>query len=419
MNKPLLLSAAALCLASATFAQYSEFRNSDAPSQFTLNSDNNTLSFAGRISAFYEWRDIKTGAGTTNDYRHNGFWPKDVDMDILGKTTSKWVYEVHISYLDLATAATTGNNVNDTTFRSNTATPDAPGIKAAYVEYDGFKIHIKLGYDKIPFSMWSMSDAYNTPFWEHPDLGKGDFFNRRDLGITLNTHLWNNRINLYAGAYSGVGEEVFEYGNDASGTLEYVGRAEFSYPSKSNYKIIDMDGEQTPTFRIGINGRYTDKAQPAGHSIYTDVPDALGANYLNFVDGYKTVYGGDFIAKYKGISVTFETEHVVAKPVSQLDPLYNGTPESKNKGVINAGGFTAGINYNWKPKKSVFSVNFEDLNVNDLVYGSEELLHVGYAYTVNRFNSVAKIEWIKPLQEDASAPLKYASELRIGYQIVF
>lgn len=417
MKKIVLIGAAAICLANATYAQFSEFMNSDAPSNFTLNSDNNTLQLAGRVSAFYEWRDLKTGPGTTDNFHHNGFWPKDLDLDLLGKTTSKFVYEMHVSLLDITTAAVTGNNVNATTFTN--AAPDAPGIKAMYMMYTGFKVHIKLGYDKIPFSQWSMSDSYNTPFWSHPNLCKGDFFNRRDFGLTLNSRLWQNRINLYAGVYTGVGEEVFEYGPDASGTSEYVGRAEFSYPGKMDYKIIDLEGAPTPIFRIAADVRYEDKKQPAGHTLSADVPDALGTYGLNLIAGKKTVYGMDFIAKYKGLSFVFEADEIYAQPATASDALFMGTTAAQNGGYVKAGGITTGINYNWKPKKCVFSLNYEYLNANDLAKGHEEWLHLGYAYTVTRFNSVFKVEWYRPVVEDQSNPLKYNSELRIGYQIVF
>jgi hypothetical protein len=409
MKRSVLFSIALLALAQSSFAQFSEFRNYETPSNFTINSENNILQIGGRVSAFYGDRIMKTGQ---TNLKHNGFAMKDADLDITGTTKSKFVYEVQVSLLDIVNAAVS----------QNTADAGAPGIKAAYVSYEGksLPIHIKLGYDKLPYSQGSMSDAYSTPMWSHANLVGGDFFSRRDLGLTLFKSLWQKRVHIYAGIYSGLGENVFEYGNDASGKPEYVGRIDFAYPSRYKYDVIDEDNTPKPVFRVGVNARYTDKTQPAGRSLSADVPDAPGAYGLRIVNGKKLVYGGDISIKYKGISLLFETDMVNMKPVDNADALYEATSASFNKGVVHAGGFVTGINYNFKKINSVFSVNYENINANDLANGKQEWLYLGYAYKINGFNSVLKIEYYKPMTEDyVSNALKYTDQFRIGYQIVF
>jgi hypothetical protein len=74
-------------------------------------------------------------------------------------------------------------------------------------------------------------------------------------------------------------------------------------------------------------------------------------------------------------------------------------------------------------------VNYENFNVNDLTKGHEEWMYLGYAYKVAGFNSVVKVQYYRPLVEDASAPvkapnpypevLKYTGQLRVGYQVIF
>ena len=403
--KKLLLFAFAVVATNVANAQFSEFQN-NAGSTFTLSSDNNTLQIGGRISGYYEYRTLKSGV---TNLSHNGWAMKDGDIDLLGKTSSKFVYEFHISVLDLATAAATQNTNN----------PANPGIKAGYLQYVGWPVSIKLGYDKLPYSQGSLNEVYGTPMWSHANLYGGDLFSRRDFGLTLNYQGWKNRINLYAGAYSGMGENFFEYGNDASGTFQYVGRAEFSYPGKMKYQPIDEENSPIPQFRVAVNGRYEDKTQPAGQSITTNYPDAPGVYGTRIFDGKQTVYGGDFMFKYRGISVLFETDMMRMQPTSPTDPLYEGTPASFNGGHVNAGGYVTGINYNWQNIKSVFSVQYESFNTNDLVSGHQEWLYLGYAYKVNGFNSVFKVEYYIPTEEDkAQAPLKYTGQLRVGYQIV-
>jgi hypothetical protein len=396
--------------ATTSYAQseFSEF--SDVPSAFTLSSDNNTLQIGGRVSWYYENRFLKSGITNLD---HNGLALKDADMDFLGKTANKFTYEFHYSLADLV------NQANTWQYPKN-ASPTTPGFKAAYIEYQGFKIHIKMGYDKVPFSQSNIQHEHETPFWSHPNLTSGDFFSRRDVGITLNTSVYKNRINLYAGAYSGMGENFFEYGQDESGTFEYIARAEFCYPGKMSYSEIDEENSPILHFRIAGNIRYEDKTQPGGNTVDALYPDEVGAYNTRMVNGQRTVYGGDAIIKFKGLSLTLEDDILNMKPSNSTDPLFNATAASFNKGVVHAGGFISDLNYNSQKIKSVFSVGYENTNANDLIAGNMQWLNFGYAYKVSGFNSVAKIEYYYPLQEDANSnPLKYTGQIRVGYQIVF
>ena len=390
-------------------AQFSEFDNNNAASQFTLSSGGNTLQIGGRVSGYYEYRALKSDTNYLKK-THDGFAVKDMDLDILGKTANKFVYEFHASLIDLVSAAATQNKAN----------PANPGIKAAYLQYKGWPVKIKLGYDKIPYSQGSLSEVWGSPFWGHANLYGGDLFSRRDFGLTLNYRFLNDRINLYGGAYSGMGENFFEYGNDASGKMEYVGRAEFSYPAKIKYCLIDEENSPIPVFRVAVNARYADKTQPKGSSIYADAPDAPGAYGIRIIDGKRLAYGFDGIIKYKGLSATVEGHMIELKPTSAADGLYNGTTTSKNKNVVNAGGFNAGVNYNWEKVHSVFSVMYEEMNTNDLLPGTQDWLYLAYAYKVSGFNSVFKIQYYIPTTEDkVQNPLHYTSQLRVGYQVVF
>ncbi len=405
MKKLLLFTILAGTISTVSYGQFSEF--TDNPSSFTLSSDKNTLQIGGRIAFYYENRFLKSGY---TNLAHNGFDVKDMDLDVQGHTASKFTYEVHYSLIDIITAATT----------QNTAAPMSPGFKAAYIQYDGFKIHIKFGYDKVPFSQSNLSHEHETPNWSHPNLTGGDLYSRRDLGITLNTSLWKKRINLYAGAYSGLGETVFQYGGDASGTFEYVGRAEFSYPSKMSYNTIDEQNSPILHFRVAANARYEDKTQPGGATILSGYPDAVGVYNTYMISGKRTIYGGDALLMYRGLSLTIEDVIMNMHPSSQSDPLYNGTKSTVNNGVVNAGGFISSLSYDWLKAKSVFTVGYENTNPDDLIPGHMEWLTLGYAYTLNSFNSCAKVEYYIPTVEDViQKPTKYTGQLRIGYQIVF
>lgn len=414
MKKSILFTLTALAISGALHAQYSEFDNS-AGRTFTISGENNTLQIGGRTSGYYEYRALKPGI---TNLSHNGWNLKDMDLDFLGQTgagAKKFLYEFHISPIDMVTAATT----------QNTAAPQSPGIKAAYLQYIGCPVHIKLGYDKLPFSQGNISDVWATPYWSHANLYGGDLFSRRDWGLTFNYQTWMDRINLYAGAYSGMGETFFEYGTDQSGTFEYVGRAELNFPGNLKYRIIDEENSPKPQFRLAVNARYFDKTQPAGAKsagagFAATYPDAIGKYGISVFDGKRTIYGADFLAKYKGLSFTFETDMIRMQPNSQSDAIFAGTTPAKNGNVVNAGGFTTSLNYNYEPIHSVLSVQYEDLNVNDLAPGVQDWVTIAYAYKISGFNSVVKVEYYVPTKEDAvSNPLKYTGELKIGYQIVF
>ena len=414
-------------LAGKAHAQFSvydadDFNSAAGLGAFTLSTDNNVLQIAGRVSGFYEYRFLKSGV---ENKKHNAFAMKDVDLDFLGKTSNKFKYEIQISVLDLVSAAAVGNTTSSPLVQGGSninPNPANTGFKSVYVAYEGkaLPFHVKLGYDKLPYSQGSLNDVYGTPFWSHNNLFGGDFFSRRDLGLTLYQSFWKKRIRVFGGIYSGMGENVFEYGMDASGKPEYVGRVEFAYPAAQKYDLIDEEMSPIPVFRIGLNARYMDKTQPKGYSVYTDAPDAPGMYDLRLLDGKRLAYGGDFIFKYKGISATFETHIIDLKPADNSNPLYEGTPASFNNGHVMAGGYVAGINYNWQAAHSVFGVSYEELNANDLAKGTQQWLYVGYAYKVNGFNSVFKIQYYRPLQEDVIMnPLKYNAMIRVGYQIVF
>jgi hypothetical protein len=413
MKKLILIGIIGLAVSPAAHAQFSDFDNS-AGRTFTMTNDENSLQIGGRTSGYFEDRFLKSGETNLD---HNGWALKDMDFDVLGRTgkgAKKFEYEFHVSFVDLATSAAT----------RNTADPFSPGIKAAYLQYVGCPIHIKLGYDKLPFSQSSITDDWATPYWSHDDLDGGDLFSRRDWGITFNYTTLASKLNLYAGAYSGMGETFFEYGNDKSGTLEYAARAEFSFPGKIAYRLTDEENSPKPQFRLAVNARYFDKTQPAGSSqgagFITAYPDAVGMYDMRVFDGKRLLYGGDMIFKYKGIAFTFEEDLIKAQPNSQSDPLYNGTSESTNKNVVNAGGFVTNLSYTYNKWHSVLAVQYQDINANDLMPGIQQWFNIAYAYKINGFNSVAKIEYYIPTEEDkVSNPLKYTGQLRVGYQIVF
>ena len=124
-------------------------------------------------------------------------------------------------------------------------------------------LSIELGYDKVPFSRTSLVSNTETPFLQRVEVARGAF-NRRDLGLTFTYSLLNKKLNLYGGAYTGLGSESLSTGNDASGKLEYIGRAEFSYPARYRHIEVDLSHLNIPVISVGIDGRYAEKKTTTG-----------------------------------------------------------------------------------------------------------------------------------------------------------
>lgn len=395
MRKITLLTALLFLISFHSFCQLS----------LTSPDDKNNVSIGGLFSAFYNQRLQKPGYVNN---KHDEFGLRDMVFDIYGKTTYKFSYELKVDFANLLADAASGGIVS----------PDNPGFRSGFVKYSGFPVHIKLGWDKVPFSQSSITDIYESPFWQRDLLTGGDMFSRRDMGLTLSSPLWSERINLYAGAYSGLGEYFIGNGdNDASGQPEYIGRADFSFPEKYDYKSVDINGSKKFRIRVGADVRYTNKTQPGSYNLSSKL---MGAYGLNAVDGKKTAYGFDASAEYKHLSLQVEHDRIMLQPADQTNALFHGTQESFNKGKIFAGGWVTTLNYHCKAIKSVFSAKYDQENVNDLADGKQEYLHVAYAYLVNGWHSCLKFEWTRPLTEDkASDPINYTNNFRIGLQVLF
>ena len=112
-------------------AQYSEFEGNSAASQYTLSSEANTLQISGRVSGSYGFRILKDDTNYQKK-SHNGFGVKDIDLNLFGKTASKFVYEFHLAFADLVQAAAS----------NNTSDPGNPGMNSAYIQYRGWPVRI-------------------------------------------------------------------------------------------------------------------------------------------------------------------------------------------------------------------------------------------------------------------------------------
>lgn len=394
MNKILLLLAIAITTIIST-----------GNAQHTFTNGNNSLQISGTVSAYYNQRFLKEGE---LDKKNNRFNLRDIQMGFVGRSGKTWEYKLRVDFADLIQSLHPDAALD----------PENPGLMSAYVEYTGLPVNIKLGYDKLPYSQGSMLSFEGSAFWQRGQLLRGDFFSCRDAGLTLSTSLWKQRIHLYGGVYTGLGESIIgNNDSDPSGNPEYIGRADIAYPASYDYVESDIVDVPVPMVRLGANVRYTNKSQPEGEELPANVAGDYG---LRVIDGKRLAYGFDASFQYRCFSMQFEAQMMRLQPKDTVSSLFYHTAETVNKGYVKAGGWQAQVNYYCHPVHSVLSLRWENYNLNDLVSGETQRLGVAYSYLFDHYNVAFKIHYYKIMNEDTKLEsLKWTDQIRVGVQYSF
>lgn len=375
-----------------------------AISQISFTNGKHSLEISGGISAYYNHRFVKPDA-TNQNQNKNRFGLRDAQLQIEGRYGQVWEYELQVDFADFASSAI------------GEADPENPGLMDAYIKYKGLKfVDIQLGYGKTPYSRSSLVPFIYSPYWQRAEIVRGNVFSRRDVGITLSKSFWKQRIGIYAGAYNGIGEISLRGDNDASGALEYIGRVEFAFPQRMRYRDIDERNVHIPLFAIGLNGRFTDRKLPEGATF----PSFAAGEYgIKVIDGKRYVYGLDAVIMYRGLSASFEIHQMRGTPRNPNSILFQGYTQEQAGGYFLAGGYVTQLNYFSKLLRSIFSVRYEQLDLNDLVNGRSERFSCAYGFQLKRFNSMLKIQYTKILKEESIDPLRWSDQIRIGWQYLF
>ncbi len=392
MQKYLLLS-----------ALVSVFLTPNVVGQVNLGTNNHNIEISGNISTYYNQRVFKEGR---DNFRKNRFRLRDAQIQIEGRVKNKFKYELQMDFVDLALNST---GIPD---------PENPGLMDAYIEYTGLGfMNIRAGYGKTPYSRSSLTPFLYSAYWQRAEMLRGDFFSRRDVGVTLSTSLWKQRINIYGGIYTGLGEISLAGDNDPSGRPEYIGRIEIGFPTRYRYREIDDRVSPIPVIMLGLNGRYFDKTLAMGRVMPTF---SQGEYFLKVIDGTKWSVGGDVHFQYMGFSAQFESHLMRLEPSKINNQLYLLVPAELRGEHIFAGGMVAQANYFHKPIKTIFSVRYEDFNLNDLVLGTNRRIGGALAYQLDGYRSMIKFQYFRPLEEEPSFDdLNWTQQFRFGWQYIF
>lgn len=386
-----------LIICGLTFICYS------AHAQVTISNGDHTLEIGGMFSTYMNFRSIKEGESNQSKNKDR-FRLRNAQLWAKGTVKDQIEYQLQVDFANI------GNQTGAD------ADPESPAIMDAYVMYTGLHfMQIKVGYSKLPYSRSSQVPFIYSPYWQRPEMFRGDVFTRRDVGVTLYSSPVKY-INLSAGAYTGLGELSLNGDNDPSGKFEFVGRAEFQYPSRYRDRDIDTKVSPIPMFFIGANARYANKALPAGTAFPANAKGEYG---LRVVDGKRLGYGMDASFQYMGFSTQFEIQKFKSTPQNANDPILLGLPNSETGGYMYTGGYYVQANYFVKPANLIVSGRFEQFDLNDLVAGNSQRLGGALAYQFNGFRSMVKLQYFNILHDESIATNRWKEQVRFGWQYMF
>jgi hypothetical protein len=366
--------------------------------QISLSNGPHSIEISGALSTYYNHRFLKPGE---NNRSKDRFRLRDAQLQIEGRMRNHMEYELQIDFADLTLGS---------------LDPENPGLMDGYVQYNHHIASIRVGYGKVPYSRSSLVPFKYTPYWQRAELVRGNVFARRDIGATIIKTFYRQLITLQGGIYTGIGEPGLRGDNDPSGRPEYIARAEFAWPARYRYRDIDTRVTPKPMLALGLNGRYTNKSQPEGRFL----PQGAAGEYgIKVIDGERYVLGADVTAQYKGFSAQFEIHQMQGRPQNPSSTLLAGLPADVTGGYFRAGGYYGQLNYYSEKLRTIASVRFEELDLNDLVPGNSRRFSAALAYQIDGFQSMIKAQWWSILREESIDPLRWSEQVRVGWQVQF
>lgn len=350
--------------------------------QFSLSKGNDNFQIGLRSCTYYNNRIYDSEA---NNLRKDRIKLRDMQVEFKSKFGNQWKVVLQVDIAD---------------FASGSIEDEDNGLMEAHVTYMPFNNgpELKFGFDKVPYSRSSLSSLYSTPFFKRAEVVTGDFFARRDVGLTIAQGFKNDRILLQGGVYTGMGEASLIGDNDPSGKFEYIGRVEFSYPSKFRYNDIDDKISQRPMFSIGANARYAEKKTDTGVEYF-----------IKTVNGKKSVIGMDAAFQYKGFSFLYEIHKAHMIPNDTMRVIGSGN------NYIDAGGYLVQVLYKYRPWRSVIGIRYDEINPNDLIQNDiNRSITYAYRFTFPSSNTSLLLNYMYRLPY-AGTDVKWKSDdIRVG-----
>lgn len=356
--------------------------------QYSSNKGWNNLDISGSTQIFYNYRFYKP---EEKDRKKNRFELDYAQINFKGVAAKKFRYAVELNPVGFY----------------NAEDPDNGFVNEATVSYRTPNQHfeIKAGYQKIPFSRYSLLSREDLSFLQRPEIARGDVFTRRDMGVLVKTTFCDQRIAIYTGVFNGTGELTLQGNNDASGNVEVAGRIELNYPSPMDETAIDRQDITQPVFAIGANARYSDKVTGENISEY---------GYKTII-GTKTGVGADFAAKYRGWVASFEVIQFTMTPDDTASTFLNGKPTDYFK----AGGMIAELSYYVKKMHTAFAVRYDDFNPNDLTLKDTRKNVSASAAHYMKGNTILRLHYWHRLDLEATNKPWADDQIRLAWLLQF
>lgn len=369
--------------------------------QHTFTHGNNSFEISGYLISYYQYRPTFAGDPNANDHHKNTFALDDARLVMKGYVKGGFKYELEANFADLVTIAI--NGIKDI--------KSAP-LTEANISYSCPYINIKAGYFKLPTSASSLVDKIPSPFTHRATIANGDYFSRRDVGLLLNKDFWHQRVNIYAGIVSGMGEQILLGDGDPNGKPEYLARLELS---SAYYRDEELDTRDLalPLARVAGNVRYNQKTTFTGNG---DATFAL--DNAKTIDGTKITYGVDAGFMWHGFSAQFEMDHARMSP-------RNGTPLFNQLALYNTtyfrhGGYLVQVNYYSKLLRSAVGLRYDEFNASDLVGGAQQrTLGIVYNFIWAPYNLTLKVHYDYRFKQPNLNQKWAEDQLRIAVQYTF
>lgn len=358
-----------------------------ANAQFVVTDGKKSLEISGVVYTFYNHRFYKEGEDNKDK---DLFRLRDARIKFVGDLKKKISFNLDINFAGLQVLNTDESATYNPFLNDANITWTAPS-----------KIDLCVGYMGIDYGRSSMASIFTSPFMERPQFTKGDYYNRRDMGVSLTKLFWEKRVRLNAGVFNGLGTPLPD--NDKSGNLLYAARADFSYPNKVDTDEADLEHLAKPNFAVGINGMYSNKQQ------------ASNPEYPVAINGKRMVYGADFQFMYKGFSLQAEINQMRGTPNDTNDVWLNG----QNTSYFRSGAWTVSASYFFKKANSLVGVRYDDVNLNDIVRGDDRRqLSIAYTYMLNDFKTCFRIQYWKRFNQGMTGEPWNEDQLRVGVQVL-
>lgn len=359
------------------------------------------IEIGGYIIAYYQQRFPYPGYPKMDDNSKNTFVLDDARLEIKGYHKGRFRYTLGLNFADFAKLAINGvKSINN------------PPVTEAHIRYINNIVNVKAGYMKLPFSQSSNMDKVPSPFMQRAAIANEDYYSRRDVGLMLYKDFWQQRIQIYGGIFSGMGEQILLGENDPSGKPEYAGRVELS---STHYKEEELDWNDLvlPCVRVGGNVRYAEKRSFTGTG-----DEAFTLENAKTIDGKKLTYGMDAAIMWRGFSAQFEMAQARLSPRNNT-PLYNQLA-LYNTDFYRNGGFLVQVNYYNRKLLSAFALRYDEFNPSDLIQGNtQRSLSVGYNFIYHPYKMTFKVHYAYRFKQQDNNTKWNRDQLRVAVQYEF